>query len=221
MKFFLFRYKGRKGCGRTGNNYGYKGIWTTSKCNDPEKLFESLVPKFEDLIYNITIAFHTRKERVVVTPDNYQNIISTTDRKTYGRCYIAIPTPKMISYGIKWIKVFGKVKLGIYLLTPGMLESTRKTNKKALNPGQFLDIDVDHEVYEMLEYRGVSCDPDFEFRKDICENEALNNITLSKYGCTSPWGPDKTKICKTNAENTTLNAILNQEWKNIFSQIGG
>ena len=81
------------------------------------------------------------------------------------------------------------------------------------------------EIYEILEFRGVSppvpCNPDLAFRKDTCENEALNNITLTKYGCTSPWGPDKTKICKTNAENTTLNAILNQEWKNIFSQIGG
>ena len=180
-----------------------------------------MVPKFEDLIYNITIAFHTRKERVVVTPDNYQNIISTTDRKTFGRCYVVIPTPEMISYGIKWIKVYGKVKLGFYVLTPGMLESTRKTNKKNLSPGQFLDIDVDHEVYQMLDYRGMLCDPDFAFRKDICENEALNNITFLKYGCTSPWGPDKTRICKTKAQNASLSAKLKQEWDNIFRQIGG
>ena len=73
----------------------------------------------------------------------------------------------------------------------------------------------------MLEYRGVSCDPDFAFRKDICENEALNNITLSKYGCTSPWGPDKTKICKTKEDNASLSTKLKQEWDNIFRQIGG
>ena len=153
MTGFLFRYKGKiyhSGGGDLANNYRYNGIWTTYKCNDPEKLFESLVPKLEDLIYNITFAFFTNKTRVVVTPENYQNIISTTDRKTYGRCYIVIPTPEMISYGIKWIKVFGKVKLGFYVLTPGMLESTRKTNKKNLSPGQYLDVDVDHEVYEML-----------------------------------------------------------------------
>ena len=165
------------------------------------------------------------RKKVVVTPENNQDIISTTDRKTYSRCYIVIPTLEMIEYGIKWIKVFGKVKLAIYLLTPGMLESTRKTNKRLLNPGQFLDIDVDHDIYEMLEFRGVSppvpCNPDLAFRKDTCENEALNNITLSKYGCTPPWGPDKSKICKTKAENTSLSTKLTQEWNNILSQRGG
>ena len=74
-----------------------------------------MVPKLEDLIYNITFAFYERKEILVVTPKNDQGMISMTDRKTYGRCYIVIPTPEMISYGIKWIKVFGKVKLGFYL----------------------------------------------------------------------------------------------------------
>ena len=85
----------------------------------------------------------------LIKPDDvnfvdYQNIISTTDRKTYGRCYIVIPTPEMISYGIKWIKVFGKVKLGIYVLTPGMLESTRKTNKKNLKGMGCLRTREDH-----------------------------------------------------------------------------
>ena len=180
-----------------------------------------MVPKLEDLIYNITFAFFARKEKVVVTPENNQGIISMTDRKLYGRCYIVIPSLEMIKDGIKWIKVFGKAKLGIYVLTPGMLESKKTTNIKRLNPGQFLDIDVYHEVYEMLEYRDVSCNPDFAFRKDTCENEALNNITLSKYGCTPPWGPDKTKICKTNAENSSLGSKLNEEWNKIFKQIGG
>ena len=221
MIWFLFRYKGRKGCGRTADNYRRKGIWTTPKCNDPGKLFESLVPKLKDLIYNITFAFYERKEKVVVTPENDQGMISMTDRKTYGRCYIVMPSPEMIIDGIRWIKVFGKAKLGIYVLTPGMLESKKTTNVKRLNPGQFLDIDVYHEVYEMLEYRDVSCNPDFAFRKDTCENEALNNITLSKYGCTPPWGPDKTKICKTKAENSSLSSKLTEEWDNIFRQIGG
>ena len=179
------------------------------------------MPKFGDLLYNITIAFHSNKTRVVVTPENFHGIISTTDRKSYARCYIVIPSPEMLRDGIKWMKVYGKVKLQFFILTPGMLESSRVWNLRTLKPGQFLDINVDHEVYEMLEYRGVRCNPDFAFRKDTCENEALNNITLSKYGCTSPWGPDKTKICKTKAENGSLSTKLKQEWDNIFRQIGG
>ena len=127
----------------------------------------------------------------------------------------------MVKYGIKWVKVYGKVELGVYLLTPGMLESTRQTNKQTIKLGQFVDIYVDHEVYEMLDYRNKSCNPDIAFRKDICENNALNNITLSKYGCTSPWGPDKTRICKTQVENSSLSTKLKEEWENIFSQQGG
>ena len=220
MTGFLFRYKGKiyhSGGGDLANNYRYNGIWTTYKCNDPEKLFESLVPKLEDLIYNITFAFFTRREtRVVVTPENTQGIISTTDRRKYGRCYIVTPTTEMISYGIRYIQVFGKVRIAIYHLAPGMLESTIKTDYKTLRLGQFLDIDVDHEIYEMLEYRGVACNPDVAFRRDVCYYEDLNNITLSKYGCTPPWGSDKTKICKTKAENTSLSTKLNQEWEKIF-----
>ena len=179
------------------------------------------MPKFGDLMDNITIAFHSNKTRVVVNSTHTHGIISTTDRKTYARCYIVIPSPEMLRDGIKWMKVYGKVKLQFFILTPGMLESSRVWNLRTLKPGQFLDINVDHEVYEMLEYRGVRCNPDFAFRKDTCENEALNNITLSKYGCTPPWGPDKSKICKTKAENTSLSTKLTQEWNNILSQRGG
>ena len=90
---YIFRYEGR--VRRMADNYRYKGIWTTSTsndrypCNDPGPLFESLVPKLEDLVFNITYAFHTTGEQVVVTPENKfynnQSVISTTDRKTYGR----------------------------------------------------------------------------------------------------------------------------------------
>ena len=144
-----------------------------------------------------------------------------TDRKTFGRCYIAIPTPEMIRDGIKWIKIFSKVKLGVYVLSPGMLESIRRTNRISIYPGQFLDIDVDHEVYEMLDYRGVPCNSDFAYRKDTCENEVLNNIMLSKYGCTSPWGHDKTRICKTKAENTSLSTKFRHDWDKVFGIAGG
>ena len=118
-------------------------------------------------------------------------------------------------------KCLVRLNLGFMSLHLECLRVLEKQTNKNLSPGQYLDIDVDHEVYEMLEYRGVSCDPNFAFRKDICENEALNNITLSKYGCTSPWGPDKTGICKTKADNATLSTKLKQEWDNIFRQIGG
>ena len=73
---------------------------------------------------------------------------------------------------------------------PKILRQQPAAAKKNLSPGQFLDIDVDHEVYQMLDYRGMLCDPDFAFRKDICENEALNNITFLKYGVLDAlaWG---------------------------------
>ena len=87
------------------------------------------------------------------------------DRQTYGRCYTALPTQEMMSYGIKWVKIYGVTEIGVYVHSPGLLETTRKTHKLIIKPGEYITFEIYHEVYEMLEYRKKPCESDLSFRK--------------------------------------------------------
>ena len=46
-------------------------------------------------------------------------VLSPLDRQTYGRCFTALPTPEMVSYGIKWVYIYGTTEIGVYVHSPG------------------------------------------------------------------------------------------------------
>ena len=53
-----------------------------------------------------------------------------------------------------------------------------------------IKMDIDYEVYNMLDFGGQPCNAEPEFDKDICTQDAFEKKALEKYGCTSPFGPN-------------------------------
>ena len=195
------------------------GHWSSSQCPDPGSLFESLVARPEELFDNITIGYYSQRtsEAGIVKPDLHSEALSHFDRQTFGRCYTVIPTPEMISNGIKFVKIYGLTKIAVYVHAPGLLETTRKTNKILVKTGDYKIYEVEHEIYEMLQYDGKPCDPELSFNKDTCEHLKMEKKLLETFGCTTPFGPNKGKVC-TDFENSTK---AKTEMWNAFSQAGG
>ena len=48
----------------------------------------------------------------------------------------------------------------------------------------------------MLDFGGQPCETETGFDKDVCTESKLDKKSLEKFGCTSPFGPNKDKICK-------------------------
>ena len=48
----------------------------------------------------------------------------------------------------------------------------------------------------MLDYGGKPCQGEKDYKKDLCTQHDFENRSLEDYGCTSPFGPNKTRICE-------------------------
>ena len=195
-----------------------KGNWASSKCSDPATLYEFLVIKPQDLLESISFGFYSKPTSAAVTiePKFSTKVLSPFDRPTYGRCYVATLTKEMTSFGIKWVRIYAKKNVEVFLHSHGMLETEGDLNKIKVNIGEFKDIDVEHEVYELLSHGEQSCNLLAEYNKDVCEHEMFERNTIKVNGCTTPFGPNKDKICKNPAKSTT---VLEEFWK-IFGQSG-
>ena len=193
-----------------------KGNWASSKCPDPATLYESLVIKPQDLLDSISFGFYSKptSDAVTIEPKFSTKVLSPFDRPTYGRCYIATPTKEMTSFGIKWVRIYAKKNVEVFLHSHGMLETEGDLNKIKVNIEEFKDVDIEHEVYELLNHGKQSCNLLAEYNKDVCEHEMFERETIQLHGCTTPFGPNKDKICKSPEKGTT---VLEEFWK-IFGQ---
>ena len=122
----------------------------------------------------------------------------------------------MTSFGIKWVRIYAKKNVEVFLHSHGMLETEGDINKIRVNIGEFKDVDVEHEVYELLNNGKQACNFVAKYNKDVCEHEMFEKKALKLVGCMTPFGPNKDNVCK-NPENATI--VLEEFWK-IFGQSG-
>ena len=214
--FLYFAYS-RKVADTFGSRAKYyrNGNWATSNCTDPAALFESLVVQPHDLIENITYGFYDKPTSgaVIVKPEFPNDVLSYIDRQSYGRCYVAKPTHEMIRNGIEWIRIYGKASISVNINSPGLLEDRRTSNLK-VDIGSFKDYQINHEVHDLLEVNEKPCNDTFGYDKDYCEQELFEEKALKLFGCTTPFGTRKDKICK---DVESGSKVITEMWKNFYS----
>ena len=188
------------------NDYRKHGKWVGNasldlNCTNPKALFESIVTKPEDIISYITYGYFDKSETTFETEKATSvssNIMSHVDIDNYGRCYTFSPTEKMIKSGINKIIVGIRKKLIIYFHTNGMFEKGFHddiTQMLAL-PSKEMFMDLDFIVYKMLDFGGLPCETEPEFNQDYCTKTKLDKKSLEMFGCTTPFGTNKEKICQ-------------------------
>ena len=201
------------------------GKWAGNEsCSDSQKLFESVVYKLEDLMVNLQYKYFSSDvdDYVENNPTLPNDLWSQTDSRgsdseSRGRCFTTIPTNKHIKLGIQEITLSVGEYVTVYIHTPGMF-ITAKAKSEMLQgfyinakSGGFYEIDVKHDLYNVLGNDGAACAPDQTYSKDACANENVEKISIAAYGCHSPFGPNKTQICQDPDKATQVLGIYAEE----------
>ena len=74
----------------------------------------------------------------------------------------------------------------------------QRTQKKDIVQGNAYSLFLDYEYHQLLDvdYGGVPCKKEKAYRKDLCTAKMIEKELIDKVGCTTPFGPDKSQICK-------------------------
>ena len=66
---------------------------------------------------------------------------------------------------------------------------------KHVKLGYKYDLNINHELHQMLDYGGDVCNNSRDYSKDLCIDKEIEKESLEKMGCVTPFGPNKTHLC--------------------------
>ena len=192
------------------NNDYRKGNWVgiateDENCTDPEALFESIVSKPEDFFnYIVYDYFDGSKVTKEFAKSVSSKIRSHIDTAEYGRCFTYKPTEDMIKSGIKKITFSLLKNSAIFFHSNGMFETMLNSDitKFFAASSKAFSLNLDFTVYKILDIGGKPCKTEAGFDRDTCTESKLDKKSLEKFGCTTPFGLNKKKICK-DQENSS------------------
>ena len=182
--------------------YTKHAVWSgigNESCTDPRLLYESIVSKQEDIfMYSISLEFFQKEYTEILDTEGPNKMLNIFDTyfNVYGRCFTMQPTPDYISYGVKKISITLGREVDLYFHTPGMFETGIEIVK--IQPGMYYrkEMEIDYEVFKMLDYQGESCINYNGYNRDLCEHENLEKRSIDVHGCTTPFEPNKNQICR-------------------------
>ena len=70
-------------------------------------------------------------------------------------------------------------------------------------------VTYNHEYNDMLDFGGDSCNNEKGYSRDLCTDEAIEIESLKTFGCTSPFGSNKDKICSQD-EDGNVTKLYNE-----------
>ena len=196
-------------CNLTHAEYFTDGIWRAdgfeSFCNDPKELFNKLSNStFED--FKMWYVSFDDGEYYVAEDFKYKEI------GDFGRCLTFIYPENR---GAMWELSMSSNQSGfqVFISTPGYFIST-EYHSVLLEPNFDLTVKVNREVMEVLDYEGQPCVT--TQNRDACIYDYIEQNLTDTVGCTTPFVPDKSKICTNATQAKTALRIENS----IFTDIG-
>ena len=185
-------------CGITKHQYYGEAIWSNQDiddCGDPKKLFYSTTWKVEDLISKVRVMSFDNNDKI-----SYIKFFYPVDKisNPRARCYMFLPPEEILRDGIFRIIFEFKTHVKIFINTNGGFAVKRSAieNKIAVSPYKKYRVKVDHNLYKMLDFQGVPCNNEKNYRLDECILNRLEEESLKKIGCLTPFGITKDRICQ-------------------------
>ena len=87
----------------------------------------------------------------------------------------------------------------LFFHTPEIFITTRLEAEvlqmQSIPLGYSYDIVIKHNLFNMINDENI-CIAHFKYSKDQCAYKEVDKKSLEYFGCTSPYGPNKTKICQ-------------------------
>ena len=183
-----------------------KWVGASDSCSDPKNLFESIIFKPEDVIKYVSFYDFNSNVAYYDNINDYDNWFHF-DTKFYGRCFTVLaPSDTKNGNWISAIELILLVDSTIIIHTPGMFvsanEGGQKKQEKSIELGNWYEFSLDFEYHQMLDvdYGGIPCIDDNEYQKDLCFEKTIEKELVDKVGCTTPFGPNKSQICKQEDE---------------------
>ena len=183
-------------CHPNGYIWGkWVGNVTLDNCTNPDQLFESIVLKAEDVIDHIFYAYFdgSKTTKFTLANDSIASIMSHVDSRM-GRCFKFKPTDKMFTSGIRRIYLKLKIPSTIHFHSNGMFKTAREKITVKTSMNKEIEVNIDHEEYDLFDLGGRSCCNEPNFNRDLCTEARFERKVLEKFGCTTPYGTNKKKV---------------------------
>ena len=142
------------------SDYSKEGKWFSENCTDPKLLYESIVAKPNELLKSLYFQYYDKEDIDEITDfeKNVSEIWTTVDDYQYGRCVQINPTIEMISYGIRKVDLKFRSPVKVMFQTLGDFETSRLlSNSIELERGSHVRVDIDYEVFDLLDFGGQPC----------------------------------------------------------------
>ena len=182
------------------NDYRNDGKWV-GNCSDPKEYFESIAYKLEDLVASVGYKYFDEdvEDYLENNPKKLNNLWTHSDTRAYGRCFSLVPTTFHIKLGIKEIQIGVKSDVDAFFHTPENFitaeHDTDRLQKQRIILKHVYRCKVSHDLFKMID-DGKSCMSHPKYSIDKCANEEVERKSLENFGCTSPYGSNKTNICQ-------------------------
>ena len=136
--------------------------------------------------------------KIVFNRNNKTAFFSPIDTNNYGRCYTFKPPEKNLKDGIYRIRFALKAKARIFVENNGVFGVKRSAEDNFLDvsPSEKYHVKIDHNLYKMLDFQGVPCNNEKDYRLDKCVLKELEKESLKRIGCVRPFGITKDNICE-------------------------
>ena len=196
------------------NNATWNGVGNDEQCKNPKLFWELIVAPFESLVSFVAFQYYDRFEEEIFWPKEMKKIFSVDDSVS-GRCYRVTPTLDMMRRGIRKIRI-GFLSLSlVYIHTPGLFKDASRT-VVGNEMGKRIFYLVEPEFYLRKNEEKAPCNEDPASDKSNCIDKALQKFLIERYGCTTPFGPDKDNICT----NKTIGKQAMSTYRDWFGWIG-
>ena len=185
---------------------------------------------------NIVYYYHMNKVNgtswTTVDPTLGDPLLSFTDNERTGRCYTILPTYDMILRKIKkatlWIKTIaynhGHHNLSftpdIYFHQPGTFKKGKAYGIQSIVSPDLSHVKqptylLEYEVHTKQSYASKPpCEQNSEYNYDLCVDLYIEEKAIKKFGCTTPFGPNKDKICTDLKVAMEVFGLYREIWKN-------
>ena len=154
-------------------------------------------------------------------PEVLNNLWTHTDTRAYGRCFSLMPTTFHINLGIQIVEIAVADDVYVYFHTPENFITAKLDTDRLQQQRIFLkkkyQFEVHHDLFKMVD-NGKSCMSDPKYSRDKCANEEVERKSLENFGCTSPYGYNKSNICKDPNVGSKVTEIYTDKIQKRHSQ---
>ena len=182
------------------------GTGSESYCQNPAELYEQVVGSFATLIDNIPIM--VKNNMIFLNSTEHFKPVDRQDLFKHGSCF-TFEMPQNVR--IANMLIVGNDHIDIKFSSPGNYynEDNRYYH---ISPENQADIDLNHEVFEVLDYEGEQCMDSAEYSRDDCVDNLITKTSMEMVGCTTPYLADKSSIC-TDLEKAKFASQIYEEGK--------